>query len=708
MRIANARGPKKMEWLNWLTLAKLPESIFDVYRFIVVPHQVTDQSTFVVEAITDMINPTAAVPDTIFVNTSDSNAEYTASAVDLTFPVVGGVSTSVMRATVNLVEGDNVIQIKDTPETITIKRRSAGLNVVTATNSTELNTALVAALENGTATDVIEIDYDGCDIPVDFNQLNLVNVRNNTSRNSWLTVKPASGRTVNWTRSSGAWSAQADWICFEGMEIGSSTDTEQGNSYIPQPGSRVWLKDCNEEYQWRYNYVDSGGRTGLEAQLPDSTIPGQRLIPTLYNRPSTDAELYWTGGTIKGSASLRSGFNLIRDVYYDEVRSDMCANTTVFVNSYVTTCAPITVFGATDTTHLDLLQFWGTERTGIGDYQNIIAAGLKVSDEARLDGDGNSVPTQAVQTCLFDRTYGTTRRNVFIKDIETLSIENYNNFWQFAGNIINTRIDNVSMASNGFFIYRSDFDNPDNVQQFKPINVYVGNINVDKHSFAYQNTANNESVYWDTVENDTNVTAELNQASEDHDYQGRIVFYGTNGVTPAPPYVTLGALESVSSALTYRCSVIPPDQLIYDGMTRSSFSYYFYPSDRLTSPFSGGGMAMSFDDAEAAQAAEDAAIAAGSTYRLTITLGSNPSSGTEGDVLVYETTTPVASGNVGTELNNGSATTGITLATPTSSSSSRFIPADQWTLQTTGTGRANFLDGTEDWGDNPLLVVTIL
>lgn len=714
------------------------QQAYDIHRFLTVTDQVTTSSTFEVQLITSVVDPNVIeVAPTVTVNGTN---DVVASLVDLKFPGSDGLpttetSTQVYQATVTLADGNNMITIKGTTTSIYVKKK-VSLSSVTVENRGEFQTELVNAC-HGADIDEIILNYPESDLPEAMNGAGVSKAAvENSGRNSWITIRPGTG-SVSWPRSStgsnlsslrdqgeGAtlFRPNCNYICFDSVTIGAPDDDQTVAGLSTEVGFCYWLKNCTETFKYNYNYTSTRATTPEVPGVPypphdnDATAIGTEALIDYQNPPTTTianstaasgVRVYQTGCVVEGTAAQVGGREICLNNYYDQIRYDPNNNSRVFVNCYINSCTIISTVrtsGGTpvgyDTTHLDLLQFWGApdpEAPIDEAYTNLVACGLKAANNGTL-------PTN-LQICIFDRTYDTERTNVLIRDISTevpeMTPPAVNNFFQFAGYFTNVRLENISMASNGYFTFRRNFtDTGFTPAQFTPTNVYIKNTSVNNYIFGYPDGIGDANYSWETVSNPNDVVVELNnEAAGQPEYANNLIFISPCSVAPAPPYITLGNYENPSSgSLAYRCSVVPPDQLIYPDMTNSSFSYTLYPSTRITNPYIDGGLILSFLSDTAATSAENMAIAAGSTYRLTVTLGVSPSNGTQGDTLVYETTTAVTAENLSD-----------TFVTPTSSNALRYIPADQWTLQANSSGYvSNFLDEVEHWGNNPRLVVTIL
>jgi hypothetical protein len=585
-----------------------PSSVYDIVRFLEVPHQVTTNSTYTVQFIAEVVDPSATAP-------TPTVEGVTATAVNLTYPDKGTTSTTVWQATIPLDMGVNRIQVDGTDQTFTITRKmfSSSVNV---TNHTELVAALEAAVLN-TTTDEIIVDYVISDIRAATSTINLQKSAVDASpRESFFTLRPGTG-SIGWDRSSlGIWRPTMNYLCIEGASIGSASADQLGGQFYLENDYKFWLKDCDEVYQYDYSYTSDGGtRTGTDARLPAGV-----LVPTVKNPGNSDTEIYWTGGTIKGDASLRASWKIVKDIVFEECRSDMCSNTTVMANIYVKGCTKIRTNADTDWTHLDLLQYWGdgTHPNGSNmDVENIVAVGCLVENVG-------SLPTE-VQTWLFDRTYGATRTNLLIRDVTTESQDASNNFCQFAGDLTNVRIENISLATNGFFSYRADFNGTDASgtpeKPFNPSNMYMKDTSSDRHLFQFISDPSVSLQYGD-VSDTSDITTELNQTVSDHSVLSGLEFISPHEITAAPVEGNFGTYGSGNPRYrTDNGTANFVNTLGFTGGTR----YRVYDDS------SGFGVFLDFDTSTNRDAAQAANL--GKTFTLVVT----PTDGTNGNApFTYE------------------------------------------------------------------------
>ena len=706
---------------------------YDIHRFLTVPDQVTASSTFDVQLVTAMADPDAAeVAPTITVN---GGGAVVASLVDLKYPDSNGLptaetSTQVYEATVTLADGDNTIAINGTTTRINIKKKTS-LNSVTVTDRAGFQAQLLSAC-HGTSIDEIVLNYAEADLPEAMNGANVqFNTSQNSGRNSWITIKPGTG-SIAWPRSSTGTNLSAlrdtgsgvtpfrpngNYLCFENVTIGASDDDQTVAGLSTESQFKYWLKNCSETFKYDYSYTSS--RSGPDAvfEVPGNPYPphdsgatatGNDALIDYNNTPTTTVAnptaangtlVYQTGCTTRGTAAQIGNLEICTGNYYTEIRFDPNNNSRVFANCYIDGCTTVKTVRSSegipvdyDSTHLDLCQWWGSPEPGdlvSTAYENIVAVGLKAVNSGTLDMN--------IQTCLFDRTYDSERTNLIMRDVVTEMPTGANNFFQFAGNLTNVRIENLSMANNGYITFRRNFTDTSFVPaQFNPEGVYLKNISVDVVNFVYAGGAGDVSYGWDNVANTSDISTELNgEAASEAEYANKLFFDSPIAVSVAPPYVTLSAVSTGNlngGGTVYTCTTpVPPDQLLFANQGLGSASYTFYSAARTVNPYIDGGITFSFANDTDAQNAD--ASANGNSFRLTVTLGSNPTHGSEGDTLVYETTA-ASSGNV--------------FVGSTNSSSARYIPSGEWTLQTVGSGyTGDWINATEHWGDNPLMVITL-
>lgn len=479
----------------------------DVANFAIVPDQVTDASTFVVEVVADMVNPISPMITPII--TRGDGTTYTPTAVMLQYPGTSDDSTEVWRATVDLELGENTFTIESAAEgtqTISLWRKTA-LETITVTNQTDLRNEVVTMLRQGSTTDELIIDFDGADMHAAMASVaNSGSQYNYGDRLTWATIKPAPGRVVQWdTEDTSEYDIRpnATFICCEGWTIGSSTQTQRGAQLYFPAGHKAWIKDCTWTAKYDFSY------TSADAGKPSDNLPGpgtgDMAVADFDGRSwyrNTGVEMYMTGCNLTGIISPQGGHYMCRDQVYTECRHDTASNNKITLNLKVNSVLGLVNASRTDYFHVDLFQRWGNALNGINQYHNNqYWAGLKLYNNGPLESE--------TQILLFDRSVQNSWTYMIWKDIDTTDMDTSfaNHFVQFAGWVTNMKVANIKTAPAAYFTFRADFVSPADYQ-WTPNDVYLTDIEIGKVTY---NKVGETSVVVDTPE--AEATDTLNTAN---------------------------------------------------------------------------------------------------------------------------------------------------------------------------------------------------
>ena len=460
---------------DWtLEATPIDNSANDVAAFATATNQVIDAETFAIDIVAGQVDPTAS--EIIPIVTRDDGATYTPSQVTLQYPGTSDDSTTIYRAVVSLERGDNTFTVARADGTDSIMIRRRAINQVTAANSSTLTTLLRAAGQTGGETvDEVLVDYDEPNLEVILD--NLVN-SNVGARDTWCTVRPATGRTVTWSMGASTGLSfvrpKFNYLCLEGITMGAADETGAYAFWYPEVNHRVWLKDSNvtQKYDFAYTSVESGliseGLTGPGVGR-DAIVeePSQNWLR------SADTCCYVTGNTFTGVSSPPPACKLQRDNLYLEHRADVSANSKVVLNNRAVDILPMVVYNRTDRGHVDLYQRWGNSTNApYGYHENIYWAGLRLEQESVTF-------TAEAQAFLFDRSVENTFSNLIMKDLYSTETTSSANFGQFAGTMTNVLTENIQMAAEGRLLFRSDFT----AGPFTPTNVHVKDTTTGNFSF---------------------------------------------------------------------------------------------------------------------------------------------------------------------------------------------------------------------------------
>ncbi|MBI5401053.1 MAG: hypothetical protein HZB12_02985 [Candidatus Yonathbacteria bacterium] len=490
----------------------------DFFKLAIVPNQTVNTSTFEVQVIAENINP-ATSPSAPIV-TDGSGVSHVMTLKTLKWPGTIEDSITVWSSTVPLVSGQvNNLTVVSGTKTIpfSIKHKTT-LNVLTATNSTQLVSDVKAAITDPTI-DVIRVAY---------NETNLGGVLYYAGENSgntipnarsyWMTVEPASGNTLTWSRDSGALGRTAvDWLRLNNIIFGSDTSDNGGGTFHVNPSHHGWVS--NSQFRGKYKYTWAKNTPTTVETVPDvrtNFLEGQKVYLT---------DNLWDG-TVQTATSY---VELARDLRLNSHRGDINTFGSVVLNIYAQDIETIRNTTNTDYFHNDGFQIWGSSGTS-----NIVFKGLKIVSP--------NVPSD-IQPFLLDRTNVPDYSYVLMDSVSIVgAAPDVVLRAQMAGKISNSRISNYSFP-NQYLNARQDFTETNGA--FSPANVYVSNMEVAK--VLYTAPAGGTSITYDynNVANTNDISSELGAIPS---LTGAI--FSNIKVSPMPTEGTFSSYQTAS--LNYR------------------------------------------------------------------------------------------------------------------------------------------------------------
>ena len=492
---------------------------YDVARFAIPDNQVTDQSSFDVDVVVGMIDPSVSiVAPTLSVNgTSISTAKTW-----LTYPGTTTESTYVYRGSVPLAIGENVVTVRQddsTTHSIGIKRKES-LTIVGVTNDSDLVNAIESLYSgDGLATDVIECGYDIPDIVSATSSLTPPDW-SSTDRTTFCTLRPASGFSVGWDREDGnsgnLWSPNLTLIKFENINIGSTGSAESSNKLTAIGGSKHWFNNCTISAKYSFDSYGFDYTAGVTNAVANPAPDAPENYDVLISDNGDGSHIaYFTNNTIQGCWSPFGPFAISRDNTWIEHRHDVNRFGLVSLNQRIQSIKPIARPGNTDWTHCDLLQRWGSNLTQPNRvHENLYYAGFSVEG---LDSH--------YQAFLIDAVYGgstSTLDKCIIRDFDLTSVIQSGVFFATSGTFTDVLIDSISYP-NGYLDFRYD------VGAAVYTNTQFKNCSFYDVRFNYSGTIDDITYNVSNVVSRSDISSELNAESV-----GSFTYPTFNGIGVGP------------------------------------------------------------------------------------------------------------------------------------------------------------------------------
>ena len=477
----------------------------DVQAFATVPNQVVTASTFDIEVVSGMIDPDEADIAPELTRQSDGAVYTSGGSMMLQYPGTVEDSTHVWPVTVSLELGENIFELPSPTglRTISITRKNAK-DTVTATGQADLNAKLAAALSFGSTVDEVLIDFDNADLPT---ALHGAGVTDNTDRNYWCIIKPASGRTVQWDTdvpyTSPFPQPGANFIALHGITVGGATQSQDyGQRLKSRSTDSVWIDDCTITAKYDFSYT-SPSANGVYDDTGVYAPPNERWVS--YNNPGTsqDAEgagidavldiaawnfielptangqttsMYVSGCTFTGCAAPNFIAHILRDCLYVQQRADVAALAGVALNIRVEDIVAIVQPDRKDWSHVDLFQRWGNE-TNLPQllHKNLYWAGVKVDTTT-----GAAPWWSRCQIAVLDKSFENTWSYHIWRDVDTqaLNYDNGENFIQCAGIVNQMRMENIFMSDDALMIFKAPYPPGSPNTNWAPTNTHIKNCDL--------------------------------------------------------------------------------------------------------------------------------------------------------------------------------------------------------------------------------------
>lgn len=406
-------------------------STSDFFHLAIVPDQTVSTATFEVQVIAENIDPstTPSAPQVI----DGSGTSHVMAFKTLKWPGTAVDSVTIYSATIPLVANqvNNIKAVSGTKEINFSIRHKSALSVSTASNAADLAAKIKAAMTDP-SIDVVEIDYNEPDLG---SAINGIGNGIKSVRTTWLTVRPAAGRTVSWVRDTGAALARpmVDFLHLDQVTFGADTSDGAGGQFYIEVGKNAWLS--NVEFRGKYKYTWAKITPMTANYLADVRVlltEGQKVYFT---------DCLWDG---TASTNATFGAQLARDLRFNSHRGDLNDFGKVVLNVIGQDIFPVRNNTDTDYLHNDMFQVWATA-------DNMVFKGVKV-DALNIPPDiqpfhfGQTVDPALFSNILVD--------NVSINGATTTILQG-----QLAGTISNSRFSNLAYPAQSITI-RQDFTNP--------------------------------------------------------------------------------------------------------------------------------------------------------------------------------------------------------------------------------------------------------
>lgn len=422
-----------------------PSSGLDFFFLATVPDQVVTSNVFEVEAIAESVSGQAVPAPTVV----DHNGNVvTMNPKQLNWPGTSEPSILVYAASVALVSNqDNNLKVVFAGREIPfmIRHRSAH-DVRVATTTLDLANLIKTAISSPDI-DVVEADFDVSDLGSVLDSLGggIVN-----QRVTWLTLRPAAGRSMQWNRDSGTPTRRPkiDRLKIHGAVFGGDASDGGGGDYYTEVKHRVWINAS--EFRAKYK----------------TTWPKTQKLTAIFRQDirafaEEEQKIYFTDCLFHGTAAnvAISSAELARDLRFVSHRGDFNNFGRVFMNVLASDISPIRNFLDTDYLHNDGFQIWGPT-------SDLVFKGFRVI---------SPTVSAELQPFLLSRTFSPDYRRVLIDTVKIEGAANTSLKGQLSGRITDARISNLSFPAQGFAI-RRDFTEPNGA--FAPFNVFISDAHV--------------------------------------------------------------------------------------------------------------------------------------------------------------------------------------------------------------------------------------
>jgi hypothetical protein len=422
----------------------------DFFHLAVVPDQTVTTATFEVQVVAENINP--AIPPAAPVVIDDSGISHAMAPKTLQWPGTAINSISIWAATIPLSSNKvNAIKVVSGTKQIAFSvRHKAALNIVTAANSAALIVAVKAAMTDP-SIDIVEANYDDADFGA-----TLHNVGNGivSTRTTWLTVRPALGRTLTIITDFGVPALvrpMVDYLNLDGVIYGSDTSDGGGATLYTEANRHVWLSNVQFRGKYKFTWPPATPLTAnFLAGVRDVGTEGQKTYFT---------ECLWDG---TASTVATAYAVLARDLQFNSHRGDLNNFGKVVLNVAAQDMQTVRDFPlGLDILHNDTFQIFGNVQTS-----DLVFKGLRITSP-NIAAD--------IQPFFFDSTFTPNYSRTLVDSITIVGGANLLKA-QFAGVTSNSRISNISIPTQSV-TFRQDFSPvalPSGA--FAPANVYIQNF----------------------------------------------------------------------------------------------------------------------------------------------------------------------------------------------------------------------------------------
>lgn len=458
----------------------------DFFQLAIVPNQTVNTATFEVQAIAENINPTTfpSAPQVV----DGSGTSHAMALKTLKWPGTVDDSVSIYAAVIPLVvdQTNSIKVVSGTKEiSFSIKHKST-LSVLSATNATALVTHIKTAMTDP-SIDVVEIDYDELDLGTAIHDAGRNSGTNIVStRTTWLTVRPATTRTVTWVRNTGVAAAarpMVDFLHLDQVTFGSDTSDGAAGQFHIEAGKNAWLSNVKFLGKYKSNWPKATPMT------PVNYVADVRVLI------SEGQKVYFTDCLWDGTASTSAtiAVQLARDLRFNSHRGDINNFGKVFLNAIAQDMTPVRNAANNDYLHNDGFQIFGNAGTS-----DLIFKGLKITSP-NIAAD--------LQPFLLDRTY-TPNYSGILMDSVTIAGAGTTLKAQLAGTISNSRISNFSFPGQSVTL-RQDFADPNGA--FSPSNVHIHNFDIKAVEYIpATGTGTTYSIANANIANPADISNELN------------------------------------------------------------------------------------------------------------------------------------------------------------------------------------------------------
>ena len=363
------------------------------------PAQTVDNTSFTFDAVHQVhgIEGDGPAP-TVLLNGVDQGVM---SAVTLQWPGTSTNSVSVFRHTVTLPANQrSVIAVQSGAKlhAIDVNHKDA-LVIETATTPADLTAKIEAQMFKDSPTDIIEIDFDG-DIAAAINAVDASGI----TRDRWLRIREAAGRTTTWSLDTTATTATvrptANYLNLEGMTLGSDTDDNAAGSINVNAGMHMRFSGG---LTVRGKYKSTWDKdTKLTAAINSTSF--YRSLKTEGQQIYMDNVVFDGVAYSVVAAETVSSTNL----RFNSVRGDYSLSNDLFLNGFAEDARSIRNFPDTDYLHNDGVQYFT-------DLSHEVFKGLRI--------ESPNVPSD-IQPFLFDRNpLPAAYTDIWLSDLEIVGHE---------------------------------------------------------------------------------------------------------------------------------------------------------------------------------------------------------------------------------------------------------------------------------------------